>query len=523
MTLRFPVEITREIFYHLPLLDALYFHDRLPENDPLQPFLYRRLYRRTIYATNETELRSLVKGNLTRMRHNEGILNDPYFIKVAVDHPNYFSRIPRFVFNGSIKLFSKFASLCGVHNLESLILPELKLPHQLPQFSTKLRNLTIGVYDNGMLKHIPNLRYLELHHCVFYGESNQQVLPVTLRELKCVQTDAEHLWRNPPLALKKLTLRNDDVYFTTFNFPEVLVALTIDYFDFRKFTRNSIKFPSKLQKMLLKFGSLGSPSVEIRGPNWDTPRWGQLKHIPFPRHLKELTLEVWNGKESIVASVRFPETLEYLVIKNIECPSFPQGLKVLKIMTQKEITIFPPKLLHLEYYFRHFAFDWECWDQDVSEINFQFPSTLRTLVLASNYYYMFNLNLNLPELVHMELVNFWDPIFPKGLSRFSHICPVARFDGIVPYGVKKLKVVEGNLMEYPDSILDLEVKDFDPLTAPPFPKNLRYLTLYGKKGGLLSVKDLKLPRSLYNLSGTFDKRELEALHLKAGNRFLNLP
>lgn len=266
MTLRFPVEITREILDHLPLLDVLYFHDRLPKKDPLQPFLYRRLYKRTIYSTNEAQLRSLVKRNLKRMKHSDGRLNNPYIIKVAVDHPDYFSRIPKFAYNGSIKLFSKFASLCGAHNLVSLILPELKLSHLLPQFSSKLRNLTIGIYDNGMLKHIPNLKYLELHHCVFYGETNQQVLPVTLRELKCVQTDAEHLWRDPPLALKKLTLRNDDVYFTTFNFPEVLVELTIDYFDFRKFSRNSIRLPSNLKKMLLKYGSLGSPSVDIRGP-----------------------------------------------------------------------------------------------------------------------------------------------------------------------------------------------------------------------------------------------------------------
>lgn len=65
-------------------------------------------------------------------------------------------------------------------------------------------------------------------------------------------------------------------------------------------------------------------------------------------NLKEITLNVLDlGLEA--TCTRFPETLEYLDIRNMDCPTSPQGLKVLTITTPHRLIQFPPNLEHPDY------------------------------------------------------------------------------------------------------------------------------------------------------------------------------
>lgn len=93
-------------------------------------------------------------------------------------------------------------------------------------------------------------------------------------------------------------------------------------------------------------------------------------------------------------------------------------------------------------------------------------------------------------------------------------------DFVVPYGVRKL-LTDYNLKEYPDSILDLEIKNFVTQSAPPFPKNLRYLTL-NWTWGVFKLKALDLPPCRYNLSGRFGIKTLQEFNLKARKSSLDL-
>lgn len=114
----------------------------------------------------------------------------------------------------------------------------------------------------------------------------------------------------------------------------------------------------------------------------------------------------------------------------------------------------------------------------------------------------------------MVFENCCVPVPPSVMSVTFYRPRVKRFEGVVvPYGVKRLQVLF-NLKEYPDSILNLRIHEFDPLTAPPFPKTLRYLGLYGTNG-VHNIKDLMLPPSLYRLYGTFDEKELQEFNLRA--------
>lgn len=77
----------------------------------------------------------------------------------------------------------------------------------------------------------------------------------------------------------------------------------------------------------------------------------------------------------------------------------------------------------------------------------------------------------------MEIYNSCGPILPSIESFISNSnSPAGSEDVMIPYG----KLQTGyNLKEYPDGILDLEIKGLNPRTAPPFHKKLRYLRLIG--------------------------------------------
>lgn len=74
MALRFPREIVLNILDHLPQEDALYFHKRVPESDPLHPLRVQRLHTRVmiypfdfpefLMVKEEDTLRNIVELNI---------------------------------------------------------------------------------------------------------------------------------------------------------------------------------------------------------------------------------------------------------------------------------------------------------------------------------------------------------------------------------------------------------------------------------------------------------------------------
>lgn len=255
-------------------------------------------------------------------------------------------------------MWTKFASVCLMDNLVSLIVPDLKVRHRhrhrLPHFTSKLTNVVTNVFNRVIFKHMPNLKSLELDYCEL--DIHQDDFPVTLEELTFVQTNGEHIWRNLSPPLKKLTLKSieSSLDFQEFHFPEGLVELDFDFVDFRDFPEDDIRFPPTLKKLLLNCRNIGSPrSFEfpsgIESLSLEIFEWDLLEPIIFEYGLKELTLHVDNVEDSFVACERLPETLEYLDIANIECPPLPQGLKVFKIETLERLSHFPPNLEQLDY------------------------------------------------------------------------------------------------------------------------------------------------------------------------------
>lgn len=161
-----------EILDYLPQIDILYFHNRLPENDLLQPLLVRRLYKRVLahskchfpwvyvvdqvemcsIVDHEADMRSMVKENAPVQRLEINLwctyFSMTWFFNVVAEHPDYFSRIPSLVYNGPARLISTFASVCLVNNLVTLCIPEPEPSVRLPRFSSKLSRMIIGVYHS---------------------------------------------------------------------------------------------------------------------------------------------------------------------------------------------------------------------------------------------------------------------------------------------------------------------------------------------------------------------------------------
>lgn len=550
MTLRFPTEIILEILTNVPQIDIEYIHNRLPDNELLQPLLVRRMYENVVveclgdrfwehsdpmpknYIVDQDELRRIARRNvpIQHIEIREGSFLYPWYIEVVEEHPGYFSKIPRLTFFGRLAQLSKFASLCLVDNLVTLKVLETSLPDLLPPFSSNLTSLAIDESYQSIIMQMPNLQSLELRESDFF-DGDEEDLPIHFEILCLGETDGEYQWRKLFPALKKLGLRAENMHLREFHFPEGLVELKLDYFDFRKVSGEDIRFPSTLKTLLLRCRNLGSPkSVQfpselenltlqiLKGFELQIHQRDLIEHIEFPHHLKELTLNVSFVAEdgTYIACASLPESLEYLDIKGIQYLSLPQGLKILKIQTMARLTQFPSKLEHLEYTFLNND-DLKNWyaDNDFrteGKLRFQFPSTLRTLKLGCCYDFRFELNLNLPDLERMELYNFCGRVPPLVKSLIIR-CYNVFWDFEVPHGVRDL-YTNCKVKEYPDSIVDLKIEGFNPRTTPQFPENLRYLTLYLRRGEL-NIKDLELPPSLYMLSGTFDKQELQEFNLRA--------
>lgn len=139
---------------------------------------------------HEADMRSMVKENAPVQRLEINLwctyFSMTWFFNVVAEHPDYFSRIPSLVYNGPARLISTFASVCLVNNLVTLCIPEPEPSVRLPRFSSKLSRMIIGVYRSCKIKHIPNLKSMEVYSFKSRWDTFDDLLPDTLEELKFV-------------------------------------------------------------------------------------------------------------------------------------------------------------------------------------------------------------------------------------------------------------------------------------------------------------------------------------------------
>lgn len=515
MTLRFPIEIVLKILDHFSLDDAMYFHYRLPRDDPLQPLLVQRIHSRVIVnfpvdypgfyqVQNETDLRKMVELNAPIQHLEIWARYHALFMEIVSDYPEYFSNIPSLVYRGSTKDFLEFISYCLMDNLVELDCDE-PIPELTLKFAPKLTKLICHGYRLTR-RWPPSLKYLEL----WLSDLSQVVFPDTLEELMC----SKNKWGNGnvkfPPGLKKLKFLNENINLEDFYFPEGLTELILIWFDPITLPGERLLWPSTLKRLELSCISIeseesvefpsGLESLDIMLGDRILPYY--LVNFRYPPHLKELSIHGCKVDASHVA--KLPATLESLCIicDRLGDTKLPLGLKLLSIFTFDPIVQFPPKLEHLEYHFENLI---------RQQLNFNFPSSLRKLVLSCTKFCTFNLSL--PDLEYMELDTCFGvaPSSVKTLKLIDGGDKYRNFD--VPNGVTDLEV-PCPLKKYPDSIIKLSISGFEPRKAVPFPKKLRYLNLSGKKV-FLEIKDVKVPPSVGKISGSFPFWEIENFNARA--------
>lgn len=323
---------------------------------------------------------------------------------------------------------------------------------------------------------------------------------------------SDNEWKNGrlkfPRRLKKLQLLNENISIEKLDFPEGLEDLTIVYHD-AVAVGEQLRFPSTVKNLELKFSSITSQeSVEFPsaletlcvtlGDQWPYPK----VNFRFPSNLKELTLSRCKLDGSHIDML--PSSLQNLDITcdTLEGRSLPQGLRNLGISTLDCVKHFPPNLETLSYIFQ---------TEKQQHVYFNFPSTLRKLEFACYEFCTFDLNL--PPLESMELDKCCGAAPPTVRTlKLVHGGDQYR-NFIIPSGVTELEV-SCPLKNYPDSIIILSIGEFEPRKAAPLPKNLRYLNLSGTKD--LYLKDIRIPPSVDNLSGSFPFWEIERFKSKAG-------
>lgn len=516
MTLRFPREIVLYILDHFPQEDVLYFHKRVPETDPLHPLLVKRLHTRVmiypfdfpefLMVKEEDTLRNIVELNIPIKYLDIRKCDNEWFLKIVLQNPDYFSKIPSLALRGNTEDFRRFYHRCLIKNLIELELyglltsSVLQLP---PHLTPKLKKISSTKCEN-FRKWPANLKCLELYGC----DVSLIVLPDTLQELLC----SDNEWKNGrlkfPRHLKKLQLLNESISIEKLDFPEELEDLTIVCHD-AVAVGERLRFPSTVKKLELNFSSITSQeSVEFPGAletlcvtlgdQWPYPK----ANFRFPSNLKELTLSRCKLDGSDIDML--PSSLQNLDITcdTLEGRSLPRGLKHLGISTLDCIKNFPPNLESLFYVFQ---------TEKQQHLYFNFPSTLRKLELACYEFCTFDLNL--PPLESMELDKCCGAA-PPTVRTLKLVYGGDKYRNfIVPIGVTELEVC-CPLKNYPDSIITLSIGEFEPRMTAPLPTNLRYLNLTGTKD--LYLKDIRIPPSVDKLSGSFPFWEIERFKSKAG-------
>lgn len=500
---RFPKEIILQILDSLSQDEVLYFHDHLPEDDPLTAIFAKRLYRKVavsirypwpcgdFYVTElKKDLEKLASQNFPTEHLEMGERDCRWVLKVVARHPSFFSQIPSIAFRGSREYFLAYASHCLIDNLTYVDMNEPEYADLMETFPSTLSEVTIqqvGEYiplKSSNIKKMTNyeddLRYLEL--------------PATLKELRCYYSLNLDVAKFPS-GLKKFECDFAEELVNRDRLPEGLVELAIGgivapmklpttlkklKFDRISASGKNIEFPSGLERLFLEF--------------YDTE---ELSKVRFPTNLKNLTLSECFVVPSVVA--KFPSSLvslEYMC-DEFDGSALPRGLKVLKVTTNQHSNQFPPTLEELDYLLRN---------ERKQRLQFHFPSTLVHLAIRCTIQSI--LKMNRPNLESVELENCCGPVpsTVKTLIMTSQATDNPFMNFVAPSRVRKLALTHP-LKKYPDSVLELKIEHFSPHDAPPFPKNARYLGL-ARGSNELRIKDLNIPPSIYLLGGNISDHEL---------------
>lgn len=539
----FPGEIIVKILDQVPVKYVRYFHDKLPEDDPLQKFLFQRLYKRVVLEGNDilnestikyTELESLIQQNFLIQYLEFGQGDAIWLLDVCPKYPNYFSKIPSISYSGSdLEFFLHFASYCLMDNLVAFLVnlsylddplgsfrPTLnKFPSSLTKMSIQLPSE--GIAHESRLKLPTSLKSISLSGSMV----SDFILPNTLEELECV----ECAWSTPiefPQSLKKLIFLNAKYGLDEYPLPEGLEELAFTRCHGNNAEEKSLSLPKNLKKLCFVYCDLSDFRIPLDFPDsdeWrrtflrgrDIQRLEELKPVEevFPAEKFELPasltwLALHGCKVDSAHVAKFPAALKHLdfCCATWEGSSLPQDLREMNIVTEQHTTQFPPNLEELEY---------SLSNEDRQDLNFQLPPTLRKLTIKCINECTFELNPPFPELEYTKMENCCGPVALTEklvLNDIPSIC-----EGfVVPFGVRELKT-SCPLMDYPDSILDLEIYGFDSLTSPPLPENLRYLTLHSPL--LSDIHEIKIPRSVYKISG-FNSLQAQVIESRARDGIL---
>lgn len=503
----FPKEIILQILDCLSQDEVLYFHDQLPENDPLTAIFAKRLYRKVavsvrypwpcgdFYVTDlKQDLEKMASQNFPIEHLEMGERDCPWVLKVVARHPSFFSQIPSIAFRGSRKYFQSYASHCLIDNLTFVDMNEPQYADLMKTFPSTLSEVTI----EGVGEYIP-LKSSNIKKMTNYEDDLRYLeLPSTLKELKCyfsLNLDVAKF----PSGLKKFVCDFAEDLVNRDRLPEGLVELAIGgivapmrmpttlkklKLDRISASRNSIELPSGLESLFLKFYDIE-----------------ELSKIRFPTNLKYLTLSECFVDPSVVA--RFPSSLvslEYMC-DEFDGSALPRGLKVLKVTTNQHSNQFPPTLEELDYLLRN---------ERKQRLQFHFTSTLVRLAIRCTTQSI--LKMNCPNLESVELENCCGPVpsTVKTLIMTSQSADNPFMNFVAPTRVRKLTLTHP-LKKYPDSVLELKIEHFSPHGAPPFPKNVRYLGL-ARGSNELHIKDLKIPPSVYLLGGNISDHQLSKFY-----------
>ncbi|SGZ57754.1 CIC11C00000005230 [Sungouiella intermedia] len=537
-----PLEVIAYILLHVPYPNLKFFYDNLPAGDSLRLVIASKLYENVHYGQYDpndqsryhisiSELVGLARGEikaLIRSLSFHGYQNDA-FLSFCIRYPVFVSQIPQIEFDGTQEYLRSYASNVPLDNMFKLRFVEADdldmhlIPPNLKEVFLNFNDLSPPVFKRWPSK----LRTLEIRDC----ESVLDIeLPAGLELLACF--DSGELWRQFPPGLKKLKLvSNVDTFLNDFTFPDQLTDLTFDSDDFEDPDIVLLQWPTSLKRLDLSNNAITS-LVGVSLPRClevlrlEFCQIYTLENVNLPSLLKQLYLKgnplstmdnvklpnlrildisanPNSNSENIesLSKVQFPSLLEKLVaedqpVSDWSSTLLPTGLKVLLIQTSEHplSLTFPPTLevLHLKF----------PESSDSSIFDLKLPTTLYLLEVKNGI--SKRIPWNLPYLKDMTMVNLTGnvliPDTVKTLSLESQDWSLFR-NLKVPYGVEKLKV-SCLLKEYPDTVVDLDIENFDTHGDVQMPLQLRSLRVNTCDfTGPIPEENLKLPKTLQRLEG----------------------
>lgn len=310
--------------------------------------------------------------------------------------------------------------------------------------------------------------------------------------------------------IMKIHIRNKNTPIRKRNIPNNITKLILG----DKFNQELIYFPPKLKS--IKFGKYYDKKVTLPegieeiefGDEFD-------QYIDFlPSSLKIIKF----GKKFNSGIHNFPDELEVLDFGdeyNKPIDNLPRNLKklILRKMFNQPLEFLPKKLLYLElnniFYYNYSIND--------------FPSSLETLILITEYHFKKEINVLPPRLKYFEFKskNCEKIILPKTIEVLI-LDNFLKFDKLPPK-IKKLKMPYdfNQCINLPDTLLDIEFSNSFNQIISIFPSKLQNL----KFGYAFNNKLPVLPETLETLEfGSAFNQELSFLPenlkiLKFGNYF----